>query len=293
MKLLSYIFTFLLVLPVVQVLAQEDTSPFGTLTDESRQSRTVLETRGHDTTDYRRTLEDYRDLNTRANQSYGAQRTALSEQALARAKDVLYTKLGAGETHLENLIQRLGSLNLLSEGDRQVLNSELSKYQAFVNDMRAQIDNATSITALRGLSLQINTAIQNSLNIANYYTIKLSIQKGSAIINSIMERAEVIQAHINAAGELGGDVGAIQSNFDSAMLTLERAKNTYASISANLDTLSPSDNRAVETQFQQIRDTNTSVAEAHSSLKQVVTSLKNLYGRSPWNIDRASFTEGN
>lgn len=300
MTLLPIIFAFFVVMASPVVLAADEDlrteppslrpSAFGTLSDEKSQNRTVLDMHGRSPADYKRLLQEYRDINTNITRSYGTQRTALQEQSLARAKDVLLAKLGAAETHLKNLIQRLGSLNLLSEGDRQILNSELASFQGFMNEAKADVEAAETLTALKTLSLEINREVLESLGIANYYSIKLSVQKGLAIIEALMARGDLVQAHIDAAGELGGNIVAIQTSFDAAMVSLENAKASYEAISTTLAGISASDTASVQAQFQRVRDTNLAVAKAQTDLKKVVADLKVLYGQSPWTIDRERFT---
>ena len=276
-------------LPIIFTVLLAANSPFGNLADEQNQERAVFDMHGKTVSDYTDLLQEYRQLDDEYLKAYGAQKTVLAEQVLARAKDVLLAKLGAAETHLKNLIQRLGSLNLLTDSDRQILNSELASYQGFMDDAKADIDAATTIPELRVISLEINRETLESFGIANYYVAKLSITRGLTIIDALMGRADLVQAHITASGALGGNVSGIQVMFDASMLNLEKAKNSYQSIAAALADLTPSGSIAMQAQFDKVRQTNTSVAGSHTDLKKVMADLRGLFGQSPWAIDRSKF----
>ena len=276
-------------LPIIFTVLLAANSPFGNLADEQNQERAVFDMHGKTVSDYTDLLQEYRQLNDEYLKAYGAQKTVLAEQVLARAKDVLLAKLGAAETHLKNLIQRLGSLNLLTDSDRQILNSELASYQGFMDNAKVDIDAATTIPELRVISLEINRETLESFGIANYYVAKLSITRGLTIIDALMGRADLVQAHITASGALGGNVSGIQVLFDAAMLNLEKAKNSYQSIAAALADLTPSGSIAMQAQFDRVRQTNSSVAGAHVDLKTVMADLRGLFGQSPWAIDRSKF----
>jgi hypothetical protein len=271
MLVLPYVFAF------STLFAVEYNSAFGTLNSETTTDRKVLSPMGQTVTDYAQRYQEYKDLNTQAAGAFGTQRTTLQAQALARAKDVLLSKLGAAEAHIQKILDRI------SGTEKEALASELTALQNYINTTKAKIEAATTLAELRTISVEMNQMIAGKFGVGNYYALKIWIQRGLGIINELMGQGDLIQQHIDAAAELGGDVTDIQVMFDEAMLSLEGSKDAYNAALSELSGLTVTD-PGVLVEFQKIRETNATVAQAQADLKQAVKDLRTLYGQSPWEI---------
>ncbi len=279
LKALPIILTFII---VPQVFAQG--SPFGNLADERNTHRVILEFRGVGLNDYRSVRQGYQDLQSSYNNSVGTRRDEISSQMVSRAKDILTAKLGATLSHLEDLRAQLADSGRVSEETLLELAEISERFSTTAATLKPQIDEAESLVELRALLSQVNAAAQTATNESRVMNATLNVASGEYLIEQIEDKARVVYAHINSAADLGGDVLSIQRKYDDSMTRLSSAKTTYARVNE----LVTSDTPLTSTQLINLRSwvssANSDLRQAHTGLKEVLSDLRVLYSRSPWEL---------
>ena len=283
LTILPVLFAFAIISPV---LAQDrnEGSAFGNLTDERNTNRTILETRGVRLQDYRNVREDYQSLRESHETSFGTRREELADQMLGRAKDILIAKLGATASHLESVYSQLADSGRASEAALTALTEAIQNFNTKIAGFETQINEAESLEELRSISAQINSEVQAIVNRTRSQNANLNVARGEHLIGRIEARAEVIQRHINAAADLGGDVTAIQRAYDSSMLSLEAAKDEYAEINVLISGGEELTSSQIVTLRSLVNSANKNLKSAFEGLQQVVKDLRVLYSQSPWEI---------
>lgn len=285
----------LILLPIITLFlssvafAQDRDSAFGNLADQNKAGRTILSTEGLQRADYLSSRKDFSSLREMFNQAFGTRKTELSDQMLARAKDVLTAKLGATSTYLENLYAKVAETGRVSQGNLTLLSKVKSDFDALIPGLTAKIEAAKTLAELNTISKEINTAIQTAVSNSRQTMTILAVARGEALIDKVEKLAPIVLEHINVAADHGGDVTDVQKTYNSAMLSLESAKNMYAEISALVGDGGALDKDEVATLQTKLRNANQDLHSAYDGLTSVMKTLRVLYSQSPWMIDRGKF----
>jgi hypothetical protein len=287
---------FLLILPIsiallLGTIVYAQDSPFGGLTGETASDRMILSVTGLTIQDYLTAKENYIRLVELYERSYGTRRAELAEQRVARAKDVLVGKLGAVLSYLSDLFDKTLSTGRLVESSMMSLGDLRNEFEGRIPAYEEQIENAESMSTLSTLSSQINEDMKVTMESARVYTSILAVARGGYLITRIEEKAPIIQVHINASGDLGGDVGGVQNTYDNSMLSLEDARDEYGVISGMIGD-GTTGGYSADVLRSRVRSANGEMREAFDGLNSVLSELRTLYSNSPWEIDVSQFELG-
>lgn len=287
---------FLLILPIsiallLGTIVYAQDSPFGGLTGETASDRMILSVTGLTIQDYLTAKENYIRLVELYDRSYGTRRTELAEQRVARAKDVLVGKLGAVLSYLSDLFDKTLETGRLVESSMMSLGDLRNEFEGRIPAYEEQIENAETMSTLSTLSSQINEDMQVTMESARVYTSILAVARGGYLITRIEEKAPIIQVHINASGDLGGDVGGVQNTYDNSMLSLEDARDEYGVISGMIGD-GTTGGYSADVLRSRVRSANGEMREAFDGLNSVLSELRTLYSNSPWEIDVSQFELG-
>jgi len=173
-----------------------------------------------------------------------------------------------------------------------LLKQSTEEYNTSVLDYQTQIEEAPSIGELEVVSIQINATISNLFNASRGHVATLSIARGQFLIGLIDEKAPIIQAHMIASADLGGNVADVQENFNESMLAMEGARDGYKEAAILIgDGSILSDSITAEDIEKQVGFANKGLRNAYDGLSEVLESLRALYSQSPWEIDFTQFEQ--
>lgn len=273
----------LLLVPLNIVLAQG--SPFGSLTGDDEVKTDAVQLQGQQVEDYVIAINEYKTLLDMYNRAYGDQKVVLEGQVLARAKDAMYSKLGAIETYLDALIRNADFYNQISQSEKNILEAQLGSYRNTMAEYAQKVQDAESLADMRTISIQFNSYLTEFLNIKNKHIARVSAVRGLAIIEIAMGEIDLMRFHLDSAAELGHDTSSARAKFDASMLKLEQAKDVYLEVQSATENVDILDFKTTKTFVNTIINTNREVIQAQEDLKDVVQELRTFFGQSPWLVD--------
>lgn len=289
MKSFFYILPALLLLVVGVVHAQE--SPFGNLNEEADTGpkRLVESYVGQTIADYLELVENYKNLASLYERSYGARKTELALELNLRAKDVLTSKLGAIDTYLTTLQYKSSETGFLSEDGELQAAAVPALYEITIGTYQSVIETDLTLEELGDLSKILNEELAMYGETVRPQIALVAVFRGEHLISQIESRTPVILAHLAASEALGGNTAPIKADFDKAMLNLEDARDDYKTLKELAAGGAPTDTSSYGDLSGFIRNTNNSMRRAYDGLDTVLADLRALYGQSPWDIDTSQF----
>lgn len=262
-------------------------SPFENLSSEENNLRTVFGIENQNLNTYLDVKQSYDNLSELYERAFGTRKEELSLQLVARAKDVLVSKTGAVLNYTQDLIIDVEKTNRISEEELKVLSLSTADFRLTGLEYEEEIDTKTTIEELTNLSKTYNKSFFDVLVSLKLATIQLSVARGEFLIEQMQGEGDLLQAHLDASANVGGNIGSIQEVFNEGMLDLEAAKTKYKEVTIQLNNAEIEEgDRDYEGLLNKSISANKKVSSGHGSLKNVLSSLRALYSQSPWQLER-------
>lgn len=280
----------LLLIPVNIIFAQG--SPFGSLTGSDNNEESSVQMQGQEVEDYVDAMNQYNEILDLYEKAYGSQKAVLEDQLIARAKDAMYSKLGAIETYLEALIKNAEFYGQIDSQDKETLGLKLGEYRNAMADYAEDVKEAENMADIRVVSGEFNAYLDGFLSVKNKHISRISAVRGLEIIEVAMNEIDLMRFHLDSAAGLGHDTELTKAKFDSAMLNLENAKDVYLDVQSGTENLNILDSANTSNYVSKIISTNRDVIKAQEDLKEVVVDLRQFFGYSPWKVDFERVSNG-
>ena len=259
--------TFVLLASFSFSVRAEDT-PFGSLVPEEE----VVEVVGS-IDQYREYIDDYDEIAEELNEAYGERKQQLEEDLVSKAKQILFSKLGAVEKYLN----RMAESEDVGDTDQDFLDKKI--------DYADKINSAEDMGKLREVETELNEEIFRVLLSLREIIAKWSHDRAILVITKTLKESRVIQAHINAAAERGANGEKLQQVFDNAMLEIERAQADYSKL---LNVLEDEEEEAAERRTDSINrrldNANGNLEDGVNGLVGVLQMLQEEYSQTPWQL---------
>ena len=289
----------LVLLPILAILsigsvvfAQE--SPFGDFNTPEVKLRFFDSVEGLTINDYLSTKENYVNLEEIYERAFGTRKVELEEQILARAKDLVYAKLGGTQTQLLDVYRKSEETGLPSAQTLEALDVAIDAFAEEVPGYLRLVEPTESVDEVIEVNKLANDDIELALDALVPTLSILTVSRGEQLILDIEFKAEVIKEHLIASTDLGGATGDVQEDFEDAMLELEEARDDYEKITLLVGDGSKLDikTNALNEVRSLLTSSTVSMRKASDGLSKAVDDLRVLYGQSPWEIDVNKFREG-
>lgn len=266
--------------------AAED-SPFGDLSSEENNLRTVFGTENQNLDSYLDVKQSYVNLSELYERAFGTRKDEIGLQLVARAKDVLVSKTGAVLNYIEELLIDVEKTSRISEEELQVLSTSAAEFRALATEYEPEVGAKTTTEELETLAETYNESFIVVLAATRLATIQLAVARGEFLIQQMQAQGNLIQENLNASANVGGNVAPIQDVFNEGMLDLEEAEAAYLSVTTELNNADlEGEEKDYDSLLNKIISANKKVGSGHGSLKNVLSSLRALYSQSPWQLDK-------